>query len=116
MCTLETHHALVGGSDAFVSVLLQGSVDRGRRLQSKGMGGSFTEQLETMHQPLENGTEQSRPSSRLGQVEPSGGDKAKVMQMFASMARKPHWQKGKPGAFIWRPQAAQLAILYFHDA
>ena len=75
----------------------QGSVDKGRRVQSKRSDGSLLEQLEVMHQPLDGwdaGDRRSRPAQQEAPAEAG----ASVMQMCASMARKPHWQKGKPGA------------------
>ena len=74
----------------------QGSVSSGRRWQSKGARGDLMEQLETMHQPLE-ALQQTGSFSGLAQSEGPAENGAGVMQMFATMARKPHWQRGKLG-------------------
>ncbi len=72
----------------------QGSVDKGERWRSNGAKGTLTEQLQTMHQPLDT-TQESGACSRLPQA--STGNGASVMQLMSTMARKPHWQKGKLG-------------------
>ena len=75
------------------------------------------EQLQTMHQPLDT-PEESEPSSRPAQASPGNG--ASVMQLMSTMARKPHWQKGKmgeypqPGSFAPASLLAQQAALS-HD-
>ncbi len=69
-------------------------MDRGRQPQSKGARGTLLEQLQTMHQPLST-PEQSEASSRPAQA--SEGNGASLMQLMSTMARKPHWQKGKLG-------------------
>ena len=98
----------------FVDVLIlcnaQGSVDRGRRVQSKRSDGSFMEQLEVMHQPLDSweaGGHRSRPAQQEACAEAG----ASVMQMCASMARKPHWQKGKLGAPAQPPALCLAPVL-----
>lgn len=54
------------------------------------------QQLDTMHQPLE-ALQQTGSFSRPAQSEGPSENGAGVMQMFATMARKPHWQRGKLG-------------------
>lgn len=56
------------------------------------------EQLETMHQPLD-ALEQPKAYSRRAQLKASSADGSDVMQMLVNMARKPHWQKEKLGAY-----------------
>ena len=56
------------------------------------------EQLETMHQPLD-ALEQPKAYSRPAQLKASSADGSDVMQMLSNMARKPHWQKEKLGAY-----------------
>lgn len=88
----------------------QGSGDRGRRVQSKRSDGSLLEQLEVMHQPLDGwdaGGNGSRPAQRAACAEAG----ASVMQMCASMARKPHWQKGKLGAPAQPPALCLAPVL-----
>ena len=93
--------------DALIFDDAQGSVDRGRRVQSKRSDGSLLEQLEVMHQPLD-GCEALGRRSRPAQQQAPAEAGASVMQMCASMARKPHWQKGKLGA-PGQPPALSLA-------
>ena len=66
-------------------------------MQSKRSDGSLHEQLEVMQQPLD-GWEAAGDRSRPAQQEALAEAGASVMQMCASMARKPHWQKGRLGA------------------
>lgn len=84
----------------------QGSVSSGKRWQSKGAKGDFTEQLETMHQPLE-ALQQTGSFTGPAQSEAPAETGAGVTQMFATMARKPHWQRGKLG------EHACMALLLF---
>ena len=91
----------------------QGSVDRGRRVQSKRSDGTLLEQLEVMHQPLD-GWDAGGRRSRPAQQEACAEAGASVMQMFASMAQKPQWQKGKLGTPARHPAlclAPKTAVL-----
>ena len=68
------------------------------------------EQLETMHQPLD-ALEQPKACSRPAQLTASSADGSNVTQMLVNMARKPHWQKEKLGAYTqaFSCQSTQLA-------
>ena len=85
-------------------------MDRGRRVQSKRSNGSLLEQLEVMHQPLD-GSEALSRRSRPAQQEACAEAGASVMQMFAFMARKPHWQKWKLGAPAQPPALCLAPVL-----
>lgn len=65
------------------------------------------EQLQTMHQPLGT-SEQSEAHSWPKQAAP--GEGSSVMQLMSTMARKPHWQKGKLGLCA-RPCSSPPACL-----
>ena len=79
-----------------------------RQWRSEGARGTPMKQLQTMHQSL-NTSEQSEAHSRPKQTAPGTG--SSVMQLMSTMARKPHWQKGKLGMFAQSGSSPPACLL-----